>query len=128
MTERSAALARLWIEAWIRMDMQWLREHLADDFVHTSPFGRLEGREHYLATVEPMARKSVVELVILDVIATGDQAAIRFENRTPRGTVESCDWLFTEGDTIREIRSYYDSARIREVLSPDDQKGLGDSH
>lgn len=52
-SERSAALARLWIEAWANMDIAWLREHLAPDFVHTSPFGRLEGRDHYLATVDP---------------------------------------------------------------------------
>jgi len=55
MRERSAELAVGWIEAWIRMDMEWLRQRLAPDFVHVSPFGRLEGRESYLATVEPMA-------------------------------------------------------------------------
>ncbi|MCB1037307.1 MAG: hypothetical protein KDD47_25985 [Acidobacteria bacterium] len=42
-SERSAELAVGWIEAWVRMDMEWLRENLAPDFVHTSPFGRLEG-------------------------------------------------------------------------------------
>lgn len=57
--ERSAELAEQWIEAWTRMDMEWLRQRLAPDFVHESPFGRLEGRDSYLATVEPLARKSV---------------------------------------------------------------------
>lgn len=125
MTERSAELALGWIEAWIRMDMEWLRRHLAPDFVHVSPFGRLEGRDAYLEVVEPMARKCVVELVVKDVVATGDQAAVRFENRTLNGVVESCDWLQVEDDCIKEIRSFYDSAAIREVLSPADQKSLG---
>ena len=49
----------LWLEAWIKMDLEWLRQPLAPDFVHVSPLGRLEGRESHLATVEPMARKSV---------------------------------------------------------------------
>lgn len=71
--EPSAELAVGWIEAWIRMDLEWLWQHLADDFVHSSPFGRLEGRESYLATVEPMARKSVVELVIREVLSAADQ-------------------------------------------------------
>lgn len=124
----SLKLARGWIEAWIRMDMDWLREHLAADFVHVSPFGRLEGRDHYLATVEPMARKSVVELRILDVIADGDNAAVRFENRTPKGVVESVDWVRVANGQIVEIRSFYDSAKIREVLSPDDQDSLGDTY
>lgn len=121
----SATLASGWIEAWARMDMAWLRGHLAADFVHVSPFGRLEGRDLYLETVEPMARKSVMELRILDVLGDDSRAAVRFENRTPRGVVESCDWIFVNNGLITEIRSYYDSSRIREVLSPGEQDSLG---
>lgn len=127
-SERSAELARGWIEAWIRMDLEWLRRRLAPDFIHVSPFGRFEDRDSYLAAVEPMARKSVVELTIKDVVASGNRAAIWFENRTPKGTVESCDWVRVENDLIKEIRSFYDSAKIREVLSPDDQESLGGSY
>lgn len=106
------------------MDLGWLRERLAPDFVHTSPFGQLEGREHYLATVEPMARKSVQELVIRDVVASGDQAAIWFENRTPGGVVPTCDWVRTSNGRITEIRSFYDTTPIRAVLSEKEQEGL----
>lgn len=98
--------------------------HLALDFVHTSPFGRLEDRDAYLAVVEPMARKSVMELTIRDVIAHGNQAAIWFANRTRAGVVASCDWLRVEDGLIAEIRSFYDSAAVRDVLSPDEQRRL----
>ena len=125
--ERSAELARGWIEAWQRMDLDWLREHLAPDFVHTSPFGRLAGRDAYLATVEPMARKSVQSLEVRDVLADGNQAAVWFENRTPEGVIPSCDWVRIEDERIQEIRSFYDSAGVRRVLSPDDQESLGGS-
>lgn len=128
MKERSAELAVRWIEAWIKMDMEWLRQRLAPDFVHISPFGRLEGRDSYLATVEPLARKSVVELTVKDVIASGNQAAVRFQNRTPKGVVESCDWIRVEHDLIKEIRSFYDTATIREVVSPAEQESLGGSY
>lgn len=128
MKEGSAELAAGWIEAWIRMDMKWLRERLAPDFVHTSPFGRLEGRDHYLETVEPMARKSVQELRIKHVIANGNQAAVWFENHTPRGVIPSCDWIRAENGMINEIQSFYDSLKVREVLSPDEQENLGDSY
>ncbi len=127
-TEQSAELARGWIEAWIRMDLGWLRRHLSPDFVHISPFGRFDDRESYLAAVEPLARKSVTELIIKDVIASGNQAVIRFENRTPSGAVETCDWVRVEGDAIKEIRSFYDSATIREVLSPSEQDSLDGSY
>lgn len=128
MREPSARLAVGWIEAWIRMDMEWLRERLAPDFVHVSPFGTFEDRESYLAAVGPLARKSVVELTVKDVIASGNQAAVRFENRTPKGVVESCDWVRVENDVIKEIRSFYDSVMIREVLSPAEQESLDGSY
>lgn len=127
MDERSGELARGWIEAWRRFDMEWLREHLAPDFVHVSPFGRFDDRESYLAAVEPMARKSVTELTIHDVVASGDRAVVRFENRTREGAVESCDWVRVEGDTIREIRSFYDTAKVREVLTEVEQESLDGS-
>lgn len=126
-TKRSGELAVGWIEAWIRMDMEWLRQRLAPDFVHTSPFGRLEGREHYLSIVEPMARKSVQKLELKDVIASGNQAAVWFVNETPEGVIPSCDWVRVEDDQIKEIRSFYDSSAVREVLSPAEQEGLGDA-
>jgi hypothetical protein len=75
-----------------------------------------------------MARKSVAELVVKDVIASGNQAAIRFDNRTPKGVVESCDWVRVEDSVIKEIRSFYDSATIREVLSPAEQDSLDGSY
>ncbi len=122
--EHSAELAVQWIEAWIRFDMDWLRSHLAPDFVHVSPFGRFEGRDTYLAAVEPMARKSVMELEVLDVVASGSQAVVRFENRTPNGVVETCDWVRVESDLIQEIRSFYDTALVRETLSAAEQRSL----
>ena len=126
-TKLSAQLAAGWIEAWIRMDIEWLREHLTTDFVHTSPFGLLVGREHYLETVEPMARKSVQRLAIKDVIASDNQAAIWFENLTPNGAIPSCDWVRIEDGKIKEIQSFYDSAKVREVLSADEQSCLDDT-
>ena len=127
MKESAGKLAAGWIEAWIRMDMDWLRQWLAPDFVHVSPFGRFEGRDLYLETVEPMARKSVRELRIKDVIASGNRAVVWFQNVTDRGAVDSCDWVRVENDLIKEVQSFYDSATIREVLSLDDQERLSGS-
>ncbi len=127
MSLSSVELANGWIEAWKRFDMEWLRQHLAPDFVHVSPFGRFDDRDTYLAAIEPLARKSVAELHILNTIASGDQAAIRFENRTAKGVVESCDWVRVRGNMIEEIHSFYDPAKIREILTPAEQENLDDS-
>ena len=120
-------LAIGWIEAWQTFDMDWLNRHLAPGFVHVSPLGRLEGRDSYLAAVEPLARKSVNELRILKAIGEDDEAAIRFENHTGGGVIESCDWLWVDGDQIREIHSFYDSTRVRKALTQEEQATLDNS-
>lgn len=122
--ELSANMAKGWIEAWIRMDLEWLRQNLAPDFTHTSPFGRLEGRDHYLATVEPMARKSVTKLEIKAVISTGAEAAVWFENTTPQGVIPTCDWVHVREDRITSIQSFYDGGAVRAVLTEDEQRTL----
>ena len=66
----------------------------------------------------------MAELHILEVIASGDRAAIRFENRTGKGVVESCDWVRVKDGRIEEIRAFYDPAKIREILSPAEQESL----
>ena len=106
------------------MDLDWLHDHLSQDFVHSSPFGQLAGREHYLETVVPLAQKSVQKLVIKRVLAEQDQAVIWFENHTPEGVIESCDWLFISGDQSTTIQSFYDSSAVRQVLDDEEQNTL----
>ena len=120
------ALARGWIESWQRMDMDWLHEHLVDAFVHISPFGRLEGREHYLAIVEPMARKSVARLEIKKIVADAECAAVHFENHSAGGVIPSCDWVDVRDGRIVSVRSFYDTAALENVLSDDDRRRLDD--
>jgi ketosteroid isomerase-like protein len=116
MDRSSTELAGIWFDAWKALDIERLRSVLAPGFVHTSPLGRLEGRDHYLTVVEPMARESVVELAVHEIVAEGDVAAVRFTNTTPRGSVESCDRIRAKDGLIEEIRSFYDSVLVRESL------------
>ena len=103
-------LARDWIEIWDRGDPSALP--LADDFVHVSPFGRLEGRARYLAVVEPMAKENVAALEIDDVFAEGDRACITFSMETANGPVACCDVVRVADGRIRSVHSYYDSRRL----------------
>ena len=114
MSDLPEDLARSWLRAWDTGDLNLLR--LTPDFVHTSPFGRIEGAEEYLRIVEPMSRKSVVKITVRDVLAGEDRAAITYDLETPRGTVEACDWVFVREGRIREVNSYYDSATNRAAL------------
>lgn len=106
-SEHTAESAAGWIEAWVRMDFDWLRRNLAPGFVHASPFGRLEGHEFYLETVEPLARKSVQKLEVKEVVGDENRAAIWFENRIASGLIPSCDWLQIEDGRITDGREHF---------------------
>jgi SnoaL-like domain len=125
MSDSPADLARTWLRAWDTGDLSLLR--LAPDFVHTSPFGRIEGREEYLRIVEPMSRKSVVAIRVKDVIEGDGKAAIAYELETSAGTVEACDWIFVENGLIREINAYYDSTTNRKALESEGIQGYEDA-
>lgn len=100
-------MSRQWILVWNDGDPADLP--LADDFQHTSPYGVLEGREHYLATVVPMARKNVAKLTIEDVIVSGDRSAVRYHVTHPSGgTMQACDWLTFVDGKLAQVRSYYE--------------------
>ncbi len=83
MNDSPEGLARTWLRAWDTRDLSLLR--LAPDFVHTSPFGRIEGADEYLRNVEPMSRKSVRRIKVRDVIEGEGRAGITYELETPAG-------------------------------------------
>ena len=114
MIDSPADMARTWLRAWDTHDLDLLR--LAPSFVHTSPFGRIEGADEYLRIVEPMSRKTVRRISVKDVVEGEGRAAIAYELETPAGTVEACDWVYVADGRIREVRSYYDSVTNRKAL------------
>lgn len=113
----SEELARTWLRAWETHDLGLLR--LTPDFVHTSPFGRIEGAEEYLRIVEPMSAKSVVAIRVKDLLAEDDRAVIAYELETPKGVVDACDWIYVADAQIREVHSYYDPTVNREAVGQD---------
>lgn len=104
-------LARAWIEGWIRSTPDQIP--LADEFVHSSPFGVVAGREKYLEWVKPLAAKNVASLKILKTVGNQFEAAIWFEMTTPQGTVPCCDWVEVEDGEIIAVNSFYDASDLR---------------
>lgn len=114
-------LARLWINYWNLGNPRALP--LAKSFVHVSPFGRLEGRDHYLNTVIPMSERNVTKLTVNRVLGRGTQAVIWFDMHTPGGTIPVCDWVMVENGEIIKIRSFYDATTLRaEYAAPNAQR------
>lgn len=104
-------LARTWIRYWNDGNPRALP--LAETFVHVSPFGRLEGRDHYLDTVIPMSERNVTDLTVNRVLGRGNRAVIWFDMHTPNGRIPVCDWIVVEDGEIAEIYSFYDKSMLR---------------
>ena len=106
-TER---LARAWIEGWQRGEPDEIP--LAQDFIHTSPLGVINGRDDYLEQTKPLAAKNVVSLDIIDVVAGEGRAAIIYTAATPNGKMDACDWVECRGGKITAVTAYYDATHI----------------
>ncbi len=109
-TQDAERLARRWIEGWNAGTPEAIP--LADGFVHTSPFGTIEGRDNYLATVKPMAATNVASLKIVRTLGSDRDAVIWFEMHTPNGVVQVSDWVRVDGNEIVAITSFYDPASL----------------
>ena len=103
-------MSREWLEVWTNGDPRTLP--LSDDFEHVSPYGRVAGREKYLEMTIPMSKQNVMTIEIEDVIASGNQSAIRYTVRKPTGEVmHACDWLRFKGSKLTNVWAYYERPR-----------------
>ncbi len=103
-------LARAWIDGWNAGKPDDIP--LAKNFVHTSPFGVIEGRDEYLERIKPLAAKNVSDLRILKTLGGENEAAIWFEMWTPNGMVPVCDWVEVNNGEIAAITSFYDPSSL----------------
>lgn len=91
-----------WFDAFRKKDISLLR--LADDFVHSSPFGEIKGGDTYLDMVRENAEAFFSPTIeIEDVLESGDRFAVRYlVNGNP-----ACDCIYVRDDQISRIYSYY---------------------
>ena len=79
----SRQLVEAWFDAFRNRDISKLE--LAEDFVHTSPFGEIRGRDVYLNLVrENVDAFFSNPIEILDVLDDGDKFAVRYLKEFPR--------------------------------------------
>ena len=95
-------LVDAWFAAFREKDISKLE--LAEDFVHTSPFGEIKGREIYLNLIRDNEEAFFSpKIEILDVIEGGDKFAVRYlANSNP-----ACDCIYVRDGQISKIHSYY---------------------
>ena len=97
-------LVDAWFDAFRNKDITQLERTLAEDFVHTSPFGAIKSRQAYLDLIrENIEAFFSPTIEILDVLGSGDKFAARYlVNDNP-----ACDCIYVLDGQIAEIFSYY---------------------
>ena len=97
-------LAVAWLDVFHNQDISQLERILADDFVHTSPFGEIQGKQTYLDVVRQNAEAFFSKKIeIRDVIEDDAKSAIRYVV----GEMEACDCVYIRNDQISKICAYY---------------------
>lgn len=91
-----------WFDAFRNKDISKLE--LTEDFVHTSPFGEIRGRQVYLDLVRENSEAFFSPTIkILDVFECGDKFAVRYlVDENP-----ACDCIYVRNGQISNIYSYY---------------------
>ena len=91
-----------WFGAFEAKDVSMLG--LAKDFVHSSPFGEIEGRESYLKLIEDNKEAFFANKIeVLDIIEDGEKLCARYTV----GGRPACDFFYIEKGKIAKIYSYY---------------------
>ncbi len=95
-----------WFDAWEGGDFHTIP--VADDFVHTSPFGTIEGKTTYLALVAANRGAFLgFSFEIHDAIYEDDRACVRYTARKGEYAMEVSEWFYGGPNGITEIVSYY---------------------
>jgi hypothetical protein len=94
-------IADSWLDAFRKRDVSKLE--LADDFVHTSPFGEIRGKKVYLDLVKENPEAFFSRTIeTIDVIDGGDRFAVRYLiDETP-----ACDCIYIRNGKISKIYAY----------------------
>lgn len=97
-------LAEAWFGAFRDKDIDKLEQILAEEFVHSSPFGEIKSRQAYLDLVRAYSESFFSPVTeILDQFDCGDKVAVRYlVNKNP-----ACDCIYIQDGKITEIFSYY---------------------
>ena len=107
-------LVHTWFELWKGGDFESLP--LAEKFMHTSPYGRVEGKETYLDLAR--ANKDAFTgntFEIHDTLFGHHHACVRYTMVSSTGTLEVSEWIYEEDGLIIEIIAYYNLAEERKA-------------
>ncbi len=99
-------LVRKWFEYWDKGDFGQLP--IADDFIHTSPYGTIEGKSTYLEIVKVNLDKFLGHRFTLhDAFYDADKACVRYSAIKEDFRLFVSEWHYIQNGMIHKIIAYY---------------------
>jgi len=100
----SRSLADIWFDPFREKDVTKLEAALTDDFVHTSPFGIVDGKAAYVRLVRRNEEAFFANPIeVVDMIDLGERCAVRYVV----GEMAACDCIYGRDGKISTVFSYY---------------------
>ena len=98
--------AKKWFKKWEVGDL--LNLPISDDFVHTSPYGTIEGKSTYMQIVAANRDKFLGhEFIIQDSMYSEGKASIRYTAIKGDFRLEVSEWHYSKDGLINKIVAYY---------------------
>ncbi len=102
-----------WFDTWEQGD--FLSLPVSDDFTHTSPFGKIEGKAEYIKLVESNKDKFLgYKFVIHDTLYSTDHVCVRYTAVQGDFKLDVSEWYYIKDQLIQEIIAYYHVGEILE--------------
>lgn len=111
----NAQIVRSYLDALVRKDFDALP--LAEDIVHVSPFGTVQGRKPFVEACKLVVSETR-EIVIQDLLEDGDSVSVRYEAVTPVRRMPITEWYSLKGGLITRIDAYFDGAAATASAPP----------
>lgn len=110
----SQSLVREWFDKWESGKYRELP--VSPSFTHTSPFGKIEGKESYFKLVDQNRDKFLGQTFeILDGIYESDRACVRYiAKQGEYFSLEVSEWYYFKDNLIQDIVAYYHIGEVRE--------------
>ena len=106
-------LVKKWFDKWEEGDFYNLP--ITKDFIHTSPFGKIDGKEEYISLVEANKDKFLgYRFELHDEIYEKDRACVRYTAVQGGFNLDVSEWYYVRDDLINEIVAYYHIGEIRD--------------
>lgn len=110
---KSKVLVQKWFQCW--NDGTFLNIPVSKDFIHTSPFGSINGKEEYLKVVEENRDKFLgYQFEIHDSLYEENKACVRYTGTQGDFSLDVSEWYYIKDNLIAEIIAYYHIGEIRE--------------